>query len=810
MKRLKLLGAIIAVALCMCCVPALALASTGPGVPNALPEGAVAVTDASTNVTYVYQTNAGSEEEPSCALRYIHIIDMYDEATELDIPGTVSLDGVDYPVTEIGYTARDYGRATPSSNNTNIFGDSAVQESAIPSYQKRITKIVIPATVEKLNDSCFRNCTNLKSVIFEEGSKLKEMGYACFMWCSSLSDITIPEGFTTFTTKSNGRQFDGCNLKKFVIPSSVTAIPTYLFGYDVNRPATSLEELIIGEDSKITTLPMNLLQYTSIVSLNLPKSFNTLDRGIPDTTKTVILNYSKDSNNAEDKGTFTIKDFALNANEGTEALIFTGSFDELSISSKALGTVTPYAPSSLTKFIFTSDNIKNITMPDKSAFQNMISAKIDFAFYGVDAPYSDAEGAENAALPTWCHENGFKYIQLSQFTAQIEEPSIYTGKAVTANLKVTGSGRTLEEGVDYETVYTDNVELGTATVTIKGLPGEFYGYEQTLNFPILTDSGKTYRTQELAGESRYDTALAEAVAAYPEGCSRLIVASGENFPDALAATALAGLMNCPVMITSSAAMSDQVRTAILTLGVDDVVIVGGEAAVSSSVYDSLSAILGGWCHVDRVSGADRQATALAIYNYGVQWAKDNKVEGWGSTAIIATGMNYADALSASSYAFATKSPIFLADSEGALSADIKAALSKGFSGAIVLGGEARVSAATYSELQTQFGEDNVSRFSGDDRYATSASFAKWAVDKGVLAYQGAAITTGKNFPDALAGAPVLGLDGSVLLLVDEDGTAALDGLFGAKDGLTSIRYFGGENAVSQNLRDYVESNLGWN
>ncbi|MFR8785302.1 cell wall-binding repeat-containing protein, partial [Slackia sp.] len=54
-------------------------------------------------------------------------------------------------------------------------------------------------------------------------------------------------------------------------------------------------------------------------------------------------------------------------------------------------------------------------------------------------------------------------------------------------------------------------------------------------------------TVELAGETQYDTAAAEALYAF-DSSEYVIVASGTSAVDALSATGLAGLLNCPILL----------------------------------------------------------------------------------------------------------------------------------------------------------------------------------------------------------------------------------------------------------------------
>ena len=53
-------------------------------------------------------------------------------------------------------------------------------------------RVVIPKSVAKIENSAFENCENLKEVVFEERSKLEEIGDYCFK-NSGLEEITLPK-----------------------------------------------------------------------------------------------------------------------------------------------------------------------------------------------------------------------------------------------------------------------------------------------------------------------------------------------------------------------------------------------------------------------------------------------------------------------------------------------------------------------------------------------------------------------------------------------------------------------------------------
>ena len=116
----------------------------------------------------------------------------------------------------------------------------------------------------------------------------------------------------------------------------------------------------------------------------------------------------------------------------------------------------------------------------------------------------------------------------------------------------------------------EEIAAAIADGTIKSDPGILSGVS-VLSARSVSD--KAVKT--LAGETQYDTAAAEALAAYPSGCSTAVVASGESYVDALSATGLAGALDCPILLTGPDSLPDATAGARSRLGVTRVVVVGG-------------------------------------------------------------------------------------------------------------------------------------------------------------------------------------------------------------------------------------------
>jgi putative cell wall-binding protein len=275
--------------------------------------------------------------------------------------------------------------------------------------------------------------------------------------------------------------------------------------------------------------------------------------------------------------------------------------------------------------------------------------------------------------------------------------------------------------------------------------------------------------KRLFGAVRYDTMEAIVAAGFTKNdTDTVIVATGENFPDALAASSLAGLTKAPIVLTVTERLSVQARRTIEALEPSTIYIIGSASVVSSATQSELERLVARPENVKRVAGPDRYATAVEIFKEGASM-------GWGSTAIIACAQTFPDALSVSPYAYVEKAPIFLADRDSGLNAaSIAAIKSGGFTKMLLVGDEKVVPNVVISQLGLTSGQ--YERLGGADRYKTSAIIAEYLVaNTTTLGYHHLVTATGRNFPDALAGAAFAGKTGTVLILVDE-GTVGIFGI----------------------------------
>ncbi|NTU88505.1 MAG: S8 family serine peptidase [Actinobacteria bacterium] len=355
---------------------------------------------------------------------------------------------------------------------------------------------------------------------------------------------------------------------------------------------------------------------------------------------------------------------------------------------------------------------------------------------------------------------------------------------------------------------SDVKEILYGTATDYGDPGKDidYGWGQVDATAALS---RTVDIEELAGSTRYDTML-EIVQAFsdevPAVGGTVLIATGDNFPDALAAAGLAGGFDAPILLTATNALSEQTRTALEELDPAHVYIVGGSGAISESVKTQIDQLCG--LTSVRLAGATRIETAEQIYAEGKSvgagglWSENR-------TAIVALGSNYPDALSISPYAYASKCPIFLTASDGSLASSTYTLLTSGdFDRVVIVGADDVIPATTATRL-----EDaglSVMRYGGLTRYDTCRDIAEFAVAEGVLSWTDIGVATGLNFPDALAAAPLLGERGGLLLLADDSvsGRSVLDVVPDHKYEVDRLAWLGGEDVVPAALRQAFVAALG--
>jgi len=261
----------------------------------------------------------------------------------------------------------------------------------------------------------------------------------------------------------------------------------------------------------------------------------------------------------------------------------------------------------------------------------------------------------------------------------------------------------------------------------------------------------------LGGATRYHTAANIArMTNAPAGT--VVLATGRNFPDALAASGLAGALGGTLLLADTT-LPPVVSDTIAGLGTTRVIIVGGDDGVSSAIESQLAADYA----VERIAGADRFETAAKVAQRMVDDGASS------SEVFVCNGLGFADAASAAAVAYSAEMPILLVRPDGLPAATANALEALGVTDASIVGGSAAVNDAVMAAIEDRI-EPHLGTATrvaaGANRYDTSVKLANWASLGGLVDFNRIGIATGRNFPDALSGGALMGSFGNPLLLTD--------------------------------------------
>jgi putative cell wall-binding protein len=284
-----------------------------------------------------------------------------------------------------------------------------------------------------------------------------------------------------------------------------------------------------------------------------------------------------------------------------------------------------------------------------------------------------------------------------------------------------------------------------------GYPGIFVlanGAPQIMN-SVLSPS-PIDPVRRLAGSNRYATAAAISQWAYPGGADVVFVATGLDFPDAIAGGAAAAYESGPLLLVTRTSVPAETRAELQRLAPDRIVVLGGTGAVGGTVATTLA----GYGTVQRRAGADRYATAVEVSKATFASA---------STVVLITGAAFPDAMVGAPAAAAAGGPLLIVRSDS-VPATVLAELDRlGATDIIIVGGTSAVSDMVKDQLAVT--GRTVTRLAGGNRYSSATSVSRHTFSPGVGSVL---IAVGANFPDALAGAAAAGVSNGPVLLIQAD------------------------------------------
>ena len=285
-------------------------------------------------------------------------------------------------------------------------------------------------------------------------------------------------------------------------------------------------------------------------------------------------------------------------------------------------------------------------------------------------------------------------------------------------------------------------------------------------------------SHRLGGSDRYSTAVEVARhvgGGSLTGLNRVIVVTGESFPDGLTASGLAGYLDnggrsgrTAILLTRTKAVPPVVEVAIRESRVAPgrVFVVGGIAAVSESVRDAVARAAGwngqGENPVTRIAGQDRYETASAIVDFVEERAGAGLATSY-RTVLVANGINFPDALAGGALAYRNGHLMVLSLPSDTPPVALDAIEDLDANCAVLLGGPTALAATVVTQVNAVLAPQGcgAERVAGDDRFGTAAAIAnRLTVDNSVL--QQVLLVSGVDYADALSAAPLAGGNRPVL------------------------------------------------
>lgn len=467
-----------------------------------------------------------------------------------------------------------------------------------------------------------------------------------------------------------------------------------------------------------------------------------------------------------------------------------------------------------------------------------------------------ADLVENKPGPASCPYQVTKTVKIpvhaAPDTAEINVPDVVEGTRTPAPSVYTGSGR--PELTLLNTVPTGNEDLfefdadsGVVTLKARARPGTYTAVirltlpgvaipfyrnvtftvkEKTVTGPTPTpnpqpgygssaagNSGAVYDDLVLrhGGRDRIGTSLEvldffseksatsslskqNAVPAYSEYAGKVnrpwsdtaVLVRDDDYPDALVAGPLAANYNAPILMTPSKRVPQRVVETLRRHGFTKVILVGNSGAIS---VGAVSQLQNAGFQVQRLGGQDRYRTAGVVADHLLAARGRDK-----SDVYLATGVDFPDALSASSAAIKNAGVVLLTPRQ-TVDGTSQGWMNSAKAAKVVAVGGPAVAAA---ERSVHLDERQV----GSDRYETAQKVASayFPPNPGRIA-----VATGKDFPDATLAASLTARTGAPLVLTRVNTLTKPTTQFLTRNraSVRKVDLVGGTGAVSEKVRGEI-------
>lgn len=287
--------------------------------------------------------------------------------------------------------------------------------------------------------------------------------------------------------------------------------------------------------------------------------------------------------------------------------------------------------------------------------------------------------------------------------------------------------------------------------------------------PAFADDNNQLKVSRISENDRYITSLEVSRTGFRKS-DYAIIASGENYPDALVGGVLAGKLDAPLLVTSRDSVSDELLYELKRLDVKKVYMLGGINTLSDNVLKTLAPF-----NAERLAGSDRYKTAEVVAQLVEKLILDDDKDNDDIGVFYADGRNYPDALAAAPYIDEASGILLLSDGKP-INDD-----------AVAIGGASSVPGDVHS-------------IAGIDRYDTAVKIAEKYED-----FDRIILVDGTNYPDALSAAGFTADKDAAILLTTPKTLPKVTENFIKNSKANEIIIIGGYGSVSEEIETYLKS-----
>ena len=382
---------------------------------------------------------------------------------------------------------------------------------------KSLTDLDLPEGMTELAESSFEGCSGIKTVTIP--STVEAIGKKAFYQCTGITGATIQEG----TTKIGNSSFQRCtNLKTLKIPASVTLIGSSALSQ------TGLTDIFYdGSENRWNSITIESNNLSGVAIHYSQNQEPTVDyiSAIPEQTYTGSALTPEVTVMSGNTVLVSGKDYTVsysnNINVGTATVTVTGK-------GSYIGTITG-------TFVIAARRIENCTVSDavfdtytsatgaaaasgciysgneNRAYSHMLSDGNTVLREGTDYTVSYSNNINvGTAVMTFTGKGNYKGtlnyyfvitpLSVSALTISEIADQTFTGSAITPAPTVKHGSKVLVSGTDYTTAYSNNVNVGTATVKITGKGN--YTDTATVRFTIKAAAVRSPKVTAVPGDGK--------------------------------------------------------------------------------------------------------------------------------------------------------------------------------------------------------------------------------------------------------------------------------------------------------------------